>query len=78
MNLAPRSTHWAALREVVRGAAQEVGPAALPLHDGTGAAGCLAKGAAGQLNPVILTLGHVHGTQQGLDHCPAAGGVPEA
>lgn len=77
MNPALQSTHRAALREVVRGAAQEVGPAPLPLHDGTGATGGLAEGAAGQLYPVVLTLGHVHGTQKGLDHCPAARGVPE-
>ena len=76
--LAPQGTHRATLREVVGGAAQEVGPAPLPLHDGTGASGRLAEGAAGQLHPVILTLGHVHSTQQGLDHCPASGGVPEA
>ena len=58
-----QSTHRAALGEVVRGAAQEVGPAPLPLHDGTGAAGGLAEGAAGQLHPVVLTLRHVHSTQ---------------
>lgn len=78
MDLTPQSTHRAALREVVRGAAQEVRPAALSLHDGTGASSGLAEGAAGQLHPVVLTLGHVHSTQQGLDHCPATGGVPEA
>lgn len=76
--LAPQSTHRAALGEVVRGAAQEVRPAALPLHDGAGASGSLAEGAARQLHPVILALGHVHSTEQGLDHCPAAGGIPEA
>ena len=58
-----QSTHRAALGEVVGGAAQEVGPAPLPLHDGTGAAGGLAEGAAGQLHPVVLTLRHVHSTQ---------------
>lgn len=78
LGLAPQSTHRAALGEAVRGAAQEVRPAALPLHDGTGPSGGLAEGTAGQLHPVILAFGHVHSTQQGLDHCPAAGGIPEA
>jgi hypothetical protein len=77
-HLAPQSTHRAAFREVVGGTAQEIRPAPLPLHDGTGASGGLAEGAAGQLYPVILTLGHVHSAQQGLNHCPAAGGIPEA
>lgn len=77
-DLALQSTHRAALGEVVRSAAQEVRPAPLPLHDGTGATSSLAEGAAGQLYPVVLALGHVHGTQQGLDHCPAARGIPEA
>lgn len=71
-------THRAALGEVVMGTAQEVRPATLPLHNGTGASGGLAEGAAGQLHPVVLAFGHVHSTQQGLDHCPAAGCVPEA
>ena len=78
LRLARHSTHRAALGEVVRGTAQEVRPATLPLHNGTGASGSLAQGAAGQFHPVILAFGHVHSTQQGLDHCPAAGGVPEA
>ena len=77
-SLAPQGTYWAAFREVVRCATQKVRPPSLPLHTGTGASGGLAEGTAGQLHSVILTLGHVDSTQQGLDHCPAAGGIPEA
>lgn len=75
---APQGTYRAAFREAVWGATQEVRPPSLPLHDGTGASGGLAEGAAGQLHAVILTLGHVDSTQQGLDHRPAAGGISEA
>lgn len=63
---------------MVWGTTQEVRPPSLPLHNGTGASGGLAEGAAGQLHSVILTLGHVDSTEQGLDHCPTAGGIPEA
>lgn len=77
-SLAPQDTYWAAFREVVRRATQKVRPPSLPLHNSTGASGGLAEGSTGQLHSVILTLGHVDSTQQGLDHCPAAGGIPEA
>lgn len=63
---------------MVWGTTQEVRPPSLPLHNGTGASGGLAEGAAGQLHSVILTLGHVDSTEQGLDHRPTAGGIPEA
>lgn len=71
-------TYWTAFREVVWRATQKVRPPSFPLHNGTGASGGLAEGAAGQLHSVIFTLGHVDSTQQGLDHCPASGSIPEA
>lgn len=66
------SPYRAALREAVRSALEEVGPAALALHDGAGCTCGLAQGLTGQLHLPILTFGHVDGAQQRLDHVPAA------
>lgn len=70
------SPYRAAFWEPVQTALEEVGPAPLPLHDGAGPAGGLAQGLAGQLHLAVLTLGHVDGAEQGLDHVPAARGIP--
>lgn len=75
---APPAPYRASLREAVRRALEEVGPATLALHDGAGRTGGLAEGLAGQLHLAIFALGHVDGAEQGLDDIPAAWGVAKA
>lgn len=57
---------------------EEAGPASLLVHDAARPTRGQTQALAGQLDPTVLTLGHVDGTEQRLDDGPTARSVPQA